>query len=114
MSGAATRFAAIGVLAVLRAGFFIFMAVVIHDALVYLMTHHIATRTVMSQSTRNTGKPWTPSDVRELRDLAARNTPTWVIGLKLRRPPEAVQAKASKEGILLRPANQAPESRRKT
>ena len=39
----------------------------------------------MSKSTRNTGKSWTPSDVSALRQLAAQNTPTRVIGLKLGR-----------------------------
>lgn len=67
----------------------------------------------MSKSTRNTGKPWTPSDVKALEKLAAENTPTRVIGLKLGRTPVAVQAKASAEDISLKPVNQSPYNRRK-
>ena len=67
----------------------------------------------MSKSTRNTGKQWTGSDVRELRHLARENTPTRVIGVKLGRTPAAVQTKASEEGISLKPTNQAPYNRRK-
>lgn len=39
----------------------------------------------MAKSTRNTGKPWTQKDVAYLKELAAGNTPTGVIGLKLGR-----------------------------
>lgn len=67
----------------------------------------------MSKSTRNTGKHWTGSDMRELRQLARENTPTRVIGVKLGRTPAAVQTKASEEGISLKPTNQAPYNRRK-
>ncbi|GJQ19791.1 MAG: hypothetical protein HBSIN02_01460 [Bacteroidia bacterium] len=62
----------------------------------------------MTKSTRNTGKEWTPSDIRELRLLASQNTPTRVIGLKLGRTEVAVRARASKEGISLKPTNQSP------
>ena len=61
---------------------------------------------------RNAGKPWTGSDVDKLRDLARENTPTRVIGLKLGRPAAGVRAKASENGISLKPNNQAPYSRR--
>ncbi len=67
----------------------------------------------MSTSTRNTGKPWAPSDVKELKQLAKENTPTRVIGLKLGRTPGAVQQKASQEDISLKPTNQAPHNRQK-
>ena len=67
----------------------------------------------MSKSTRNSGKPWTPTDVRQLEKMAAQNTPTRVIGLKLGRTPAAVQQKASQEDISLKPTNQAPYNRRK-
>jgi hypothetical protein len=66
----------------------------------------------MTKSTRNTGKPWTSQDVRELKQLAAGNTPTRVIGLKLGRTEGAVQTKASTEGISLKPTNQSPYNRR--
>lgn len=58
-------------------------------------------------------QPWTTQDVRELRTLAKENTPTRVIGLKLGRTESSVQAKASQEGISLKPTNQSPYSRRK-
>lgn len=66
----------------------------------------------MSKSTRNSGKPWTPGDVTQLRQLARGNTPTRVAGLKLGRTPGAVQSKASEMGISLKPTNQSPYNRR--
>ncbi len=65
----------------------------------------------MSLSNRNSGKPWSSSDVRELVDLAKHNTPTRVIGLKLGRTEAAIYAKASSEGISLKPTNQSPYNR---
>jgi hypothetical protein len=62
----------------------------------------------MATSTRNTGKPWSDREVRELRELAKHNTPTRVIGLKLGRTPDAVKSKAASQGISLKPANQSP------
>lgn len=62
----------------------------------------------MSKSNRNAGKHWSPHEVSELRSLAAGNTPTRVIGLKLGRPPGAVYSKASEQGIPLKPTNQRP------
>lgn len=67
----------------------------------------------MSKSTRNTGKPWTPSEVSQLRSLARGNTPTRVMGVKLGRTPAAVQSKASEKGISLKPTNQSPYGKRK-
>jgi len=61
-----------------------------------------------TKSTRNTGTPWTPTQVKELRQLAKENTPTRVIGLKLGRTEDAIRAKASEEGISLKPTNQSP------
>lgn len=60
---------------------------------------------------RNTGKPWTTSDVRGLRQLARQNTPTRVIGLKLGRTEDAVRTKASEENVSLKPTNQSPYNR---
>lgn len=57
-------------------------------------------------------KQWTDAEVAKLEKLADQNTPTRVIGLKLERTPAAVQAKASEEGISLRPTNQSPYNRR--
>lgn len=62
----------------------------------------------MPKYTRNTGKPWSKSDVTKLGDLAKQNTPTRVIGLKLGRTENAVYSKASEEGIPLKPTNQSP------
>jgi len=62
----------------------------------------------MSKSTRNSGKPWIPEDVIQLRYLAQHNTPTRVIGLKLGRTPKAIYTEASKKGISLNPHNVLP------
>ena len=67
----------------------------------------------MSKSTRNSGKAWTPAEVKQVKQLAKQNTPTPVIGLKLGRTPAAVQTKASQEGISLKPTNQKPYNRLK-
>lgn len=65
----------------------------------------------MSKSNRNSGKSWTPNDVKEIRKLAKENTPTRVIGLKVGRTEDAVRSKASEEGISLKPTNQSPYNR---
>jgi hypothetical protein len=67
----------------------------------------------MSKSTRNTGKPWSNSQVSQLKQFAEQNTPTRVIGFKLGRTPEAVYAKASQKGISLKPTNQSPYGTKK-
>jgi hypothetical protein len=67
----------------------------------------------MTKSTRNSGKPWTPAEVAKLEELAAQNTPTRVIGLKLGRTPGAVSNRASEENISLKPTNQSPYNRKK-
>lgn len=67
----------------------------------------------MSKSTRNTGRPWTAGDNTQLRQLAAHNTPTRVIGLKLGRTEDAVRTHASEQGVSLKPTNQSPYNRRK-
>jgi hypothetical protein len=61
----------------------------------------------------NHGKPWTPQDVQKLEDLAERNTPTRVIGLKLGRSEDSIYGKASEQDIPLGPWNQRPYNRRK-
>lgn len=66
----------------------------------------------MPKYTRNTGKPWTGGDVKQMRELAKDNTPTRVIGLKLGRTEDAVYTKASQAGISLAPTNQSPYNRR--
>ena len=62
----------------------------------------------MSKSTRNSRKRWSASDNAALRELARRNTPTRVIGLKLGRTPEAVYTHASQLSISVKPASQRP------
>jgi len=66
----------------------------------------------MPKSTKNTGKPWTSAQIKELRELARGNTPTRVIGLKLGRTPGSVSTKASQERISLKPTNQSPYSKK--
>ena len=62
----------------------------------------------MAKQPSNHGKPWTPAQVTKLEKLAAQNTPTRVIALKLERTPAAVQSKAGEENISLKPTNQSP------
>jgi hypothetical protein len=66
----------------------------------------------MATYNRNSGKDWTRQDVQQLRELAAQNTPTRVIGLKLGRTEDAVRARASEEGVSLKPTNQSPYNRK--
>lgn len=65
----------------------------------------------MQKSRRNSDKPWTGSQVRELRRLAKGNTPTRVIGLKLGRSESAVRSKAVEKRVSLKPTNQSPYGR---
>ena len=65
----------------------------------------------MPKYIRNSGKPWSNPEVKQLKQLAKGNTPTRVIGLELGRTPSAVLTKASQEGISLKPTNQAPYNR---
>lgn len=67
----------------------------------------------MTKSNRNSGKQWSKSEVKDLKQLANENTPTRVIGLKLGRTENAVYSKASDQGISLKPTNQSPYNRRK-
>ncbi|MFG1813612.1 hypothetical protein ACGFIF_07615 [Kribbella sp. NPDC049174] len=62
----------------------------------------------MAETTAGSGRDWTDDDVKELRDLAAGNTPTGLISMKLRRSEGAVRAKAQAESISLAPANRPP------
>ena len=64
-------------------------------------------------SRTNTGKRWTTTQVRQLRQLARQNTPTRVIGLKLGRTEHAVRTKASEKGVSLKARNQSSLYRRK-
>jgi hypothetical protein len=61
---------------------------------------------------KNNGKAWNPAQLSELKKLAGKNTPTRVIGLKLQRTEDSIRSKAAKEGVSLKPTNQAPYNRR--
>jgi hypothetical protein len=62
----------------------------------------------MSNYLRHTRQPWTSADDAALRRLAAGNTPTRVIGLKLGRSEDAIRSRAVILGISLKPTNQSP------
>lgn len=66
----------------------------------------------MTDYLRNSDKPWTPADDRELRRLAAGNTPTRVIGFKLGRSESSIRSRALLLGVSLKPTNQSPYNRR--
>lgn len=61
----------------------------------------------MGKKPANHGKSWTSQEVKQLENLAEKNTPTRLIGLKMGRTEDAVQSKASEEGISLKPTNQS-------
>jgi hypothetical protein len=63
---------------------------------------------------RRAGQPWSKDEIRELKSLARKNTPTGVLSLKLQRPAAAIRSKAQREGVSLKPANRAPYSRRRS
>jgi len=67
----------------------------------------------MAKYNRNSGKTWTPEEVKQLKELAKANTPTRVIGLKLGRTPDAVYAKANEKKISLDPHNRSPYGSKK-
>lgn len=68
----------------------------------------------MAKKPPNDGKPWKPSDIKQLTNLANQNTPTRVMGLKMGRTDGSIYSKASQEGISLKPTNQSPYNRKKT
>lgn len=63
---------------------------------------------------RRAGEPWTAEELRELKTLARRNTPTGVLSLKLQRPVAAIRSKAQREGVSLKPTNRSPYNRRRS
>ena len=62
----------------------------------------------MGKTPSNHGKPITPAVVQQVKDLAAHNTPTRVIGLKIGRTESSVYSIASNNDISLKPTNQSP------
>lgn len=67
----------------------------------------------MAKQPTNSGKEWTAAEVAQLRSLAAGNTPTRVIGLKLGRSEASIYSKAAELGLSLKPTNQSPYNRQK-
>lgn len=67
----------------------------------------------MAKYKRNSGKEWTGTEVKQMKLLADKNTPTRVIGLKLGRTEGSVRTRAASEGISLKPTNQSPYNRKK-
>jgi hypothetical protein len=67
----------------------------------------------MPKYTRNNGNKWTKNEVGLLANLADKNTPTRVIGLKLGRTENSIRSKAYENSISLKPTNQSPYNRKK-
>lgn len=67
----------------------------------------------MAKAPKNHGKAWSDADISALKKLAQENTPTRVAALKLGRTEDSVRAKASDEGVSLKPTNQSPYNRQK-
>ncbi|WP_374632341.1 hypothetical protein [Ferrovibrio sp.] len=67
----------------------------------------------MAKQPPNHGKPWTPTQERQLDKLAEQNTPTRVIGFKMGRTEDAIRGKASDLNISLKPTNQSPYGTKK-
>jgi hypothetical protein len=62
----------------------------------------------MAKTPPNSGRPWTASEVKQLKQEIRENTPTRVMGLKHGRSPGAVQAKANGLGLSTKPVNRSP------
>lgn len=62
----------------------------------------------MAKTPPNSGKQWSPADVKQLKQEIKQNTPTRVMGLHLGRSPEAVQQKANELDLSIKPTNQRP------
>jgi len=67
----------------------------------------------MTKTPQNHGKSWTSSDNAQLRKLAAENTPTRVMGIKLGRTEASVRSQAHESNVSLKPTNQSPYNRQK-
>lgn len=67
----------------------------------------------MKKTRVNHGKPITPAVIKQVKELAAHNTPTRVIGLKIGRTENSVYDIASKNDISLKPTNQSPYGTKK-
>jgi hypothetical protein len=65
----------------------------------------------MSKQPSHHRQPWTRNETAQVRQLAAGNTPTRIIALKLERTPDAVRSQAAGRHISLKPWNQRPYGR---
>ena len=65
----------------------------------------------MAKSNPNSGKTWTPQDIKTLKQLVKENTPTRLMGRELGRTEDAIYSKASDLGISIKPVNQSPYNR---
>ncbi|MEI6426389.1 MAG: hypothetical protein WCO66_03485 [Candidatus Absconditabacteria bacterium] len=62
----------------------------------------------MKKAPLNGCKPWTNSDIVELKKLNKQNTPTPLIGYKLGRSTSAIYGKTNALGLSVKPTNQSP------
>lgn len=58
----------------------------------------------MNRKPQNSGKPWSPNDMKMLKDDVRHHTPTRTIAMHLKRTVDAIYAKASEMHLSLRPA----------
>ena len=62
----------------------------------------------MTKKPLNSGKPWTPSDLKLLKNEVRSHTPTRMIAMHLKRSVEAIYAKAANMHLSLRMAHLKP------
>ncbi len=62
---------------------------------------------------KNHGKPVTPAVVKQIEELASKNTPTGLIAYKTGRTENSIYKIASDNDISLHPTNQSPYNRTK-
>ncbi len=67
----------------------------------------------MAKTPSNSGKAWTPAQVKQLKVEIKQNTPTRVMGLHQQRSAAAVQSKANDLGLSTKPVNRSPYNRQK-
>lgn len=67
----------------------------------------------MAKYNRNSGKQWSKNEEQQLKQLAKKNTPSRVIGLKIGRTENSIRSKASELNVSLKPTKQSPYNRRK-
>jgi hypothetical protein len=62
----------------------------------------------MEQEPSKQGANWTPQEIKLLRELILKNTPTGLIAHQLSRTEESIRKKAKREGLSLKPVNRSP------